>query len=302
MFEGNNAPDEGFGSDPSNLYAVLDLKPDATAAEIQEAYVRIKTTYAKDSVALYSLVDSGDRELILKRVERAYATLSNVEKRRTYDQGLEQATPDSHDSHESHAAPSQADPSLGQNVISIDRFPPMESDENAERALISPVTDFSFQSPVGSLGKASSPFDAAHFVRSGNSSPAPTPAQVQTPPPRKIPTPITPAKVYTPVMPPLPAHPEDVEVEIQAETEWSGAFLRKVREARGISVEELTQATRITRSYIVLIEEETLSKLPAPVYIRGFVNQIARVLRLSNQDVASAYMRRCQRLYPEKFG
>ncbi|MDR3605784.1 MAG: helix-turn-helix domain-containing protein [Oligoflexia bacterium] len=259
--------------DPSDFYEILDVMPDASQAEIRDSYLRIKNTYSKDSVALYTLVDPGEREEILRRVEQAYAALSNPDKRREYD----------------HASKSPGETTVTmesprpQNVISIDRAPPMETVENAEHALVAPVTDFSFPPAPASEKPASAALPLA-------SAPAPT----------ANPSPA--AEKETVLPPPGPISDiSDIELEIQAETEWSGAFLRKVREARGIAIEEIVNATRITRAYIVAIEEENISKLPAPVYIRGFVNQVARTLRLSGKDVAPAYMRRCQRLHPEKF-
>ncbi len=40
----------------STLYDVLDLKPDASAEDIRDAYMRTKAAYNKDSVALYTLI------------------------------------------------------------------------------------------------------------------------------------------------------------------------------------------------------------------------------------------------------
>jgi hypothetical protein len=80
--------------------------------------------------------------------------------------------------------------------------------------------------------------------------------------------------------------------EIAQEVEWKGLFLRKIRESRKISIEEMAESTKITKSYLTAIEEENFLKLPAAVYLRGFVMQIAKILRLPHEKVATAYMAR----------
>jgi cytoskeletal protein RodZ len=84
----------------------------------------------------------------------------------------------------------------------------------------------------------------------------------------------------------------ELQAAITQETEWRGNFLRKIREARRVSIEEMADSTKISRSYLVAIEEENFSRLPAPVYLRGFLLQYARYLRLPQEAAASAYLAR----------
>ena len=79
---------------------------------------------------------------------------------------------------------------------------------------------------------------------------------------------------------------------IEEETEWRGDFLRKIRENLAVSIEELSSSTKIPKSYILAIECEDYLKLPASVYVRGFLVQIARVLKLPQERVAKAYLSR----------
>lgn len=88
--------------------------------------------------------------------------------------------------------------------------------------------------------------------------------------------------------------------EIQQETEWKGTFLRKIRDARKVSVEEIADFTKISKSYILAVEEDNYSKLPAAVYLRGFVTQISKFLKLPHDKVASAYMARYNQAKSEK--
>lgn len=84
----------------------------------------------------------------------------------------------------------------------------------------------------------------------------------------------------------------ELEREINAETEFTGRLLAKVREAQGIELEEIAQVTKISASHLRAIEAEDFKELPALVYTRGFVQQIARHLRLDPSQVSRTYLRR----------
>ena len=80
--------------------------------------------------------------------------------------------------------------------------------------------------------------------------------------------------------------------EINAETEFTGALLRKVRESQGIEIAEIAQSTKISKIHLQAIEAEAYGELPAPVYMQGFVQQIAKILKLDPAQVVKTYMRR----------
>lgn len=80
--------------------------------------------------------------------------------------------------------------------------------------------------------------------------------------------------------------------EIGPDTEYTGDLLRRVRESQGVEIEEISQRTRISRGYLAAIEAEDARELPAAVYVRGFVAELARYLRLDPLQVQSTYMRR----------
>jgi cytoskeletal protein RodZ len=50
-----------------------------------------------------------------------------------------------------------------------------------------------------------------------------------------------------------------------------GLLLRGARETRGLSVDDLSSATRIKPRHLHALEEERLGDLPAPVFVRGFI-------------------------------
>jgi flagellar biosynthesis protein FlhG len=80
--------------------------------------------------------------------------------------------------------------------------------------------------------------------------------------------------------------------EIGPETEFTGALLRKVRESHGVQVGDISERTKIGKAHLIAIEEEDFDSLPAPVYVRGFVAELAKFLRLDPPQVQRTYLRR----------
>ena len=69
-----------------------------------------------------------------------------------------------------------------------------------------------------------------------------------------------------------------------------GMELKKVRLGQGISLEELSAMTKIRRTYLIALEEECFGELPASVYVRGFLLQVARALKLPGTAVTGLYL------------
>lgn len=84
--------------------------------------------------------------------------------------------------------------------------------------------------------------------------------------------------------------------EINAETQFTGALLRKVRESQGIEIADIAQRTKISTAHLMAIENESVGDLPAAVYVQGFVQQVAKFLKLDPVQVAKTYMRRLREL------
>jgi flagellar biosynthesis protein FlhG len=80
--------------------------------------------------------------------------------------------------------------------------------------------------------------------------------------------------------------------EINAETEFTGALLRKVRESLGTDLEVIASRTKISLPYLRAIESEDFAGLPAFVYARGFVHEVARCLNLDPTQVTRTYLKR----------
>src|ERR1700730_5400883 len=68
-----------------------------------------------------------------------------------------------------------------------------------------------------------------------------------------------------------------------------GEELRREREIRGISIKEISDATKISKRFLEAIERNDHGKLPAPVFTRGFVREYARYLGLSVDEIGTRY-------------
>lgn len=111
----------------------------------------------------------------------------------------------------------------------------------------------------------------------------------------------------------FPAEPEPVEEEspeipldsrppppvITPDTEFSGSLLRAVRESLGIDLKDVSQKTKIGVGYLQSIEQDDFPSLPALVYVRGFVHELAKYLRLDPVQVSATYIRRYRRFLNE---
>jgi flagellar biosynthesis protein FlhG len=87
-----------------------------------------------------------------------------------------------------------------------------------------------------------------------------------------------------------------VAKELGPDTEFSGALLRRVRESRGIDLREIAHRTKISAAHLEALEEETFEQLPPLVYVRGFLVEVAKILRLDPSQVARTYLRRAKEL------
>jgi flagellar biosynthesis protein FlhG len=81
---------------------------------------------------------------------------------------------------------------------------------------------------------------------------------------------------------------------------WGGARLRRWRIARGIGLDRVAAATKISESYLRSLEEERFDALPATVYVRGFLTAYVRAVGLDAERVVAPYMERVLAARPEK--
>ncbi len=68
-----------------------------------------------------------------------------------------------------------------------------------------------------------------------------------------------------------------------------GRYLKRTREGKAMSVEELARATRIPVVSIERIEADHFDDLPGEVFVRGFLKAYARAVSLSVDEVLARY-------------
>lgn len=68
-----------------------------------------------------------------------------------------------------------------------------------------------------------------------------------------------------------------------------GEHLKREREMRGVSLEEVSAATRISTRFLEAIENEKWDELPGGVFNRGFIRAIARFLGLDEDGLVAEY-------------
>ncbi|MBI2604832.1 MAG: helix-turn-helix domain-containing protein [Deltaproteobacteria bacterium] len=286
-----------FEENSQNYYEILDVRQDATQNEIRQAYFRVKAAYSKDSAALYSLFDEQETQLVLERVEQAYLVLSNAEKRKEYDKVHGFLKTDELPEERAAGGSSSADNTFsfaktaerlqadaahqaaqnvfgGGSTLEDDTFPPMSGQMSgpAGNAASSPASGG--PAPVPSLSPAVSAQRESSVQQSNDSRMFENRLGIV----RRVD--IVKTRAPSP----------ELEEMITKENEFRGSFLRRVREYRGITLDELADFTKISRAYLNCLEEEEFESLPAAVFVHGFVVQAAKALKLPHEKVASSYM------------
>jgi cytoskeletal protein RodZ len=64
-----------------------------------------------------------------------------------------------------------------------------------------------------------------------------------------------------------------------------GQVLKEAREAKGISLDELQESTKIQKRYLVSIEEGNFNVLPGDFYVRAFIKQYADAVGLDSKEL-----------------
>lgn len=76
---------------------------------------------------------------------------------------------------------------------------------------------------------------------------------------------------------------------IEQGTETLGAYLRRERERRNISIEQLAYATRIGIKMLRSLEEDLHDELPALPFVRGYLQAYGKYVGLDTQDLFLRY-------------
>ncbi|RZA05520.1 MAG: DUF4115 domain-containing protein [Proteobacteria bacterium] len=75
----------------------------------------------------------------------------------------------------------------------------------------------------------------------------------------------------------------------QENQESLGAFLKAKREESNVSVEQVAYATRISLKMLRALEENDHTALPAPTFVRGYLQAYAKYVKMDTQDLLLRY-------------
>lgn len=67
--------------------------------------------------------------------------------------------------------------------------------------------------------------------------------------------------------------------------ESPGKYLKKERESRNLTLEEVSKSTRIKENILRAIEEDRYDLCPPPFYVKGFLTNYGRYLGLNPKDI-----------------
>ena len=68
-----------------------------------------------------------------------------------------------------------------------------------------------------------------------------------------------------------------------------GVYLKRSREEKNVSVEQVAYATRISLKMLRALEEDNHQTLPAPTFVRGYLQAYAKYVRIDTQDLLLRY-------------
>jgi hypothetical protein len=276
-------------------YELLEVQRSAPADDVRAALRRALDAYAPDSVALYALVEEDQAEALRSRLQEAARVLLDPAARAGYDRmlGLEPEPPAANGALWAEDEEEEA--------LSEGPYPRTEPASLEKAAPASPLPG-----DQASLRLDTRP---ARWPARGAGSPAgirppglPAPTQRMPPgggsalgPPRPG------AEARAPAAPPAPAVEEVAAVsapteerprmpELPADVEFNGELLRQVREARGLTLQQVAERTRIGRSHLERVEADRYADLPPSVYLRGILMNLARELKLDAGRVSKSYL------------
>ena len=244
------------------LYEILEVAADAAAPAIEAAYERARALYAPGSLATYTLMTPEEATLLTTRIEDAKRTLLDPDARSRYDASL--------------GGPQAGEVRAAANGTNGAATPPFGA--------LPPVIPAIQPPPAEAVLGAEPP-----AARAPEPPPVPDPSAPAARGPIRLDREIAAPAAEPPAPAPAPAQEQ---VPVPEDSAWTGEALRRAREARGVTVPQIAERTKVTRHHIENIEAERFSALPAPVYLRGILLTIARELRLDGQKVARAYLDR----------
>lgn len=242
-------------------YDALEIAPGASAAEIRAAFDRLSSVFDAGSLAVYALIGTQEGEGELRRIREAFRVLGDPAARAAYDVA--------------HGFPGVAPVEVRVEAPApTGEVEPDGAIELTDADIISSVPLEAAQAPPESPPEDPEPVAAAQPAEAVQADEAPAPVDEET------------------------AHPAEAKpaaaLRIDEDTEFTGALLRALREAKGLSLKDIAGRTRIGTPHLQNIEDEAFDRLPERVFLRGFLLSYARELKLDAARVADSYLRRRQ--------
>ena len=275
-------------------YDVLDIPRDADIGAIQQAYERAIALIEGKNLGAYFALDPTATAKARRDIEAAFAILADDGRRHAYDRALIGDKTDGPPPTPSSTPPSSTPPSSTPPEAARPSTLPRLSTPRAALRFLAPVDGAPLDSSTvessaveGSTVEGSTVDDVAtpHTHHGRPSLPPSLPPPEASLPPLTLP-PHAPRRIDLQATP-TPTPPPGL---ISLDGEVNGQTLRRLREYRGLSLDELAEATKIRRAYLAAIEAQDFEHLPSRVYLRGFLTQIARVLRVDKNRLAEGYL------------
>jgi len=240
-------------------YEVLEIDPAATDEEIRRAHRRTRESYGHDSLVVCGLYDRERLAAFHLRIEEAYDTLMESERRRAYDQAL---FPDGLPRRRVGAGVASVGAPSGVGVAGTGPVPAAaegrQSSEPENPALSLHAGAVAAGNGAPAVGAGGALIPTGEFDDS-------SPTVARTPPPEPM---------------------------LEPGTDVTGPVLRRLREARGVDLHTISQKTKIGIGHLRAIEDERFDLMPAVVYVRGFLVEYAKFLRIDVKRVLDTYLER----------
>jgi Helix-turn-helix domain/DnaJ domain len=278
-------------------YELLEVRRGAPAEEVRAALRRALDAYAPDSVALYALVDEEQAEALRSRLQEAARVLVDPAARAGYDRMLGLEPEHLQVQTALWAEDDEAEETDAAQTLSAGPYRRTEPAQLERAGVSAPVNG-----AQASLGLETPP--ARWPARGAGANGFARPPGLPSPTPRTgmaaVAGGVGDNKGARPQGPPLPASPPAGAVgaveerprmpELPPDVEFNGELLRQVREARGLTLQQVAERTRIGRLHLERVEADRYADLPPSVYLRGILVSLARELKLDATRVSKSYL------------